>query len=162
MSRRKKLSREEFGQLFGKNLKKARVEKGYTMGVLAELVGLYLPQINAYEGGRIIPSKKTADLLCDVLDVTLAELGWWRFHVRPVKVKPRPKKPEVPKMRVGINKRGALFGPYELDVEVPIPEPKPGAKEFGWRSRDPEQSGALRVRSRKNSEDASEIPKKDS
>ena len=60
--------------LFGQNLKKLRSERGLTQECLAESLELNSRQISKIETGEHLPSAKTLEKLCEVLNVLPQEL----------------------------------------------------------------------------------------
>lgn len=59
------------------NLKLARIEKGFSQGELAELVGVSRNTISSIETGHFNPTAKLALVLCIALDKKFEELFYF-------------------------------------------------------------------------------------
>ena len=64
----------EIREFFGKNLKKLRVEQGFTQERLAEKIGINQRQLTRIETGRSFPSFVTLDNICNVLNISADKL----------------------------------------------------------------------------------------
>ena len=73
-SHRKLIFDKEGIEAFATQLKKKRIEKGFSQNQLAFEAGLALSQISRMETARINPTLSTAFILARTLDVTLPEL----------------------------------------------------------------------------------------
>ena len=61
--------------IFGKQLKELRTEKGYTQRTLAEKLGISPSAVGMYEQGRREPDNEMLSKLCYILETTNAP-GW--------------------------------------------------------------------------------------
>jgi len=64
----------EIRQFFGKNLKRLRLQAGFTQEKLAEKIGINQRQLTRIETGRSFPSFATLDSLCNILGISADRL----------------------------------------------------------------------------------------
>lgn len=68
------LRNKEFLNIFGKNLKKIRQEKGFTQEKLAFTIGVEISQISRIERGILNTSISTAEAIAKALDIPVKDL----------------------------------------------------------------------------------------
>lgn len=59
---------------FGQNLRKARLDKGYTQRQLANLIGAKHNSVSNWENDQNLPERGAMESLCETLGVTMADL----------------------------------------------------------------------------------------
>lgn len=75
---------------FTEKMKQARIQKGFTQEVLADLSQLSLRTIQRIEAGVNVPTGKTLDLICNVLEIEerdFCEISSYFSNVRILNIK---------------------------------------------------------------------------
>lgn len=71
-------STNEIKILLGKKIKQYRKNKKLTQEQLAELINIEIPSLSNIETGKFAPSLETVQKLCEVLEVNLWELYFFK------------------------------------------------------------------------------------